>query len=458
MKTIEAAVIWCAGYKPANVANEHPEDREQLGSIGGTVLFSALVAALNWGVAGWTFVNIGGDARWLAAFACAFVGIALVLVIDRSFIFTFDTSEIGRLNKFIFSALRLGVVLAVGSITAQAVMPILLKSELSVHALAMRERDAESRYAKLTLQHQTKEKEAALSTIIGEINQLEVALSTIPQSIKIDSANAKQCFNEYRVKKQALLRLGLTVKTANERLSTKRGICSVKQKSADTRLNAYMTNIQGQLDQERANKKQLDNALLEANQLVETKARNAQQIVDSGLNEASSDVLYDLLRSQPGALGKWFSISILIVFLELFPLLQKLFLGRSSIGMRYLNDAALRKAKQVAKFSQEEHQHQLSTAIAFSSQKAVEAALASPEIRKQFSEKFSLYLSALAPLEAARAMMETLSEYNDQAEFIRRYPQFAAIVSSAWSQALKDVSKILQNENLTKSTQSFNLI
>lgn len=445
MPPIETIMIWAAGYRPANLAEDHPEDREQVAKMGVTVLFAAAVATLNWAVAGWTYADGGDGVRLLFAVLAALFGATIVLVFDRSFVYFFDTlPDVRGFRYAVFAVFRIGVVVAIGSITSQAVMPRLIGNDLKVTALHMLENGEQQRDLKLRTQFRIGSKENAVASAIEQVNTLEKAASTVPQDIKQQLSDAEHCWANYYSRKNALIRSGYRKGEARAALSQKFADCSGKAQSAETRRDAYLSAMREQLAMERAKKQQLEDDLLATTNAVKTKSADALAIEKQSLDPRSSIVMWTLLKNNPGALFKWAVFSAVLLFCELLPLLQKFVSGRSAIGCRYANDCNLRKAEQSGRAQLREHDLKMTAAVSRLSESAIQDALANPELQAVFAKKFADYLTAIAPIESVRALMQSLKERNlDKREFIAAHPQYAELIAEAWSNALKDTIAML---------------
>ncbi len=453
---IEKVMIWAAGYKPENVANDHPEDREQVAKMGATVLFATAVAIINWGIAGWTYADGEVNIRLMFAFIAALLGASIVLVFDRSFVYFFDTlPDTGGFKRFVFAAFRVLVVIAVGSITSQAVMPRILGNDLKVTSLHMIEEGEKKRDLELRAQYRIDGKESAIAAASDEIKTLEKAELTLPKDIQLQLTGAKHCWTDYNARKRSLRNSGYSPAGARATLSRKAASCSNQEKSAETLRDAYFSDVRAQLRQGKAKNQRLEADLLESTATINAKIANARTIERESFDSQSSIVMWNLLKNNPGALFKWAVFSLVLLFCELLPLIQKFVSGRSTIGLRYANDSALRKIEQSERLRQREHDFKILSAVTLSSLKAVDDALASPELRVIFTQKFASYVAALAPIEGVRAMMQTLKERNfDKTAFISRYPQYATIISEAWSNAIKDTAEILKCDVHVSSTNA----
>lgn len=84
--------------------------------------------------------------RLAIAALAALIGALGVILLDRAFIFFLDTTmEGGRFQFALYGAIRIGIILVIASLTSQAVMPLLLRSELRAQALHMAEDSEKTR-------------------------------------------------------------------------------------------------------------------------------------------------------------------------------------------------------------------------------------------------------------------------------------------------------------------------
>ena len=151
-----------------------------------------------------------------------------------------------------------------------------------------------------------------------------------------------------------------------------------------------------------------------------------------------------MLRSDSGALMKWAIISLTLLFLELFPLIQKFQAGQSSIGRRIATERAIRRLQSDEHLAKAQHDAVVADAITGASMRAVADAIANPEVRATFAKVFSANIAAYAPTEAVQSMMhEFSSRQYDVDQFMRRFPRYASVIAQAWSKAINETAEIL---------------
>ena len=446
MSPIEKFFVWMGGYSPKTVQYDHTEDRESITKIGAAVLFAALVAVLNWGIAGWTYAESAPTAWRLAIAAlAALFGAGIVLVFDRGFVYYTDTAgNAGRFKSAMYAAFRVAVIVAVGAITTQAVMPLVLGSELKAHALSMVEANEKQRAASLGEQFGLAGKEAASTAAAGEVQKLEVAVASIPVDIQRRLTSARNCWVDYATQKSALITAGATGDEARERLVSKATVCARDSKSSAAERDAYLTRTRTQLGRAIDARQAQQSELSESKSTVKARLVRARDVEEDSFTPRSSAVLWDLLQKNPGARTKWLIISFLLLVCELLPLIQKFQAGQSNIGKRIGANRQLRSLASTTSIKQAEHDYAVSCAVNSASLAAVEDATRSARLKATFAEAFANNIAAVAPTEAVLAMMRDLeARHVDVEDYMRRFPRYAGIISQAWSKAVQQTAEIL---------------
>lgn len=447
MSPLQRAKLWFGAYPPAHLAEEAPEDLEPITKLGATVLFAATVAALNWGISGWIF-GAGAPAEFRPAIilALALLGAALVLVFDRSFIYFADTAEpgAGRLARGLIALFRVLAVLAVGSFSAQAVMPLVLDSELRVHALEMLESSEQARAAELGQRFGLAAKEAGVRSAEAEAEEARRAAALLPADISRQLRQVQSCWVEYRQRRVALPKAGQGQAEARARLAAKAAQCAQASRAAEAARAAYLERARTQLDHALERRSAAEAERSEAATAIRAKLERARLAEESGLNARNSDVLWHLIRNQPGALMKWAAFNAVILLCELFPLLQKWQSGPSNIGRRRAARRALARLETAERVRDREHEAVLADALHAVAARAAGDVLNDPAIRAEFARAFAAYVPAQAPLEAVRAMLRDIeARHLDVQDFMRRHPRHAPLVAEAWAKAVRDATELL---------------
>lgn len=446
MNRLERMLIWFGGYTPRTLAADPPEEREAIAKIGGAVFFATIVAFLNWGIAGWTYaVGMNAGTRLSIAAVTASIGAFMAALFDRSFVYFADTSIEGeRLKLFAYGAARIAIIVAVGSITSQVIMPILLDSELKAQALHMTEAAEKNRVADLNSRYQVEQKESEIKSARKEVETLRLAASVLPPDIQKKVLAAKECWADYGAQKSKLVIEGYPLAEARVKLSAKESHCSERSTSANAERSAYFSRVRAQLDHALKDKQAKESKFAETESVIKSKVERAGLVESESFNPRSSTVLWAMVKSNPGALGKWAVISFMLLVFELLPLILKFQAGQSNVGRRIANNRALRRIEMTERLKQSEHDFAISSTVSEISKKAVREALQNPEVRVIFAQAFAANISAFAPLEAVRGMMRDIeARHVDVEDFMHRYPRFAAIIGQAWSQAVKNTSAIL---------------
>lgn len=442
----ESIFIWLGGYSPKTMTDDDPEDREPISKIGGAILFAALIAVLNWGIAGWTYTE--GSAtyvRLVVAVISAIFGMAIVLVFDRGFVYLTDTAGDTKRFKFLAYALfRVVVILAVGSVTAQAVMPLVLGSELKAHALHMVEEGEQQRRATLNKQFNVEASATAVKEATAEIQRLQSAMSTIPVDIQRRQAAARNCWTDYVNQKSRLISSGVEEADARHRVSFKAVQCSRDTKAAAAERDAYLTHTRNQLTRATDNQQTREADLTEITSTVKSRIVRAKAVEQDSFTPRSSAVLWSLLVSNPGARVKWIIISFLLLICELLPIIQRLQAGQSNVGKRIATDRRLRTIKNEGRLQLGEHEFAVLSAVHRASLAGIEQAKRSPKVEAVFANAFAANIAAFAPIEAVLAMMRDLeARHVDVNDFMRRYPRYASVISQSWANAIKTTTSIL---------------
>lgn len=446
MTALQRCLVWFGGYSPRTVAASPPEDIEQITKIGGAILFASVVAFINWGVAGWVYSE-GAEVgiRSTVVVIAALFGFFMAVLFDRSFIYFADTATEKKGIKIVsFAIARVAIIVAIGSITSQTTTPLVLKSELTAHALQMTEMAEKTRIDELKSRFHVEEQTDAINEVTEEVGKLQVAAQTLPPDIQQRINAANKCWADYNAKRAELLNGGLSAAEVDERLSGQALSCKSKSRATNAERNAYYSRTRTQLDQAISLKNAKEQELAEIKTSISDRVDNAKKVETESFNPRSTVVQWSLLSSNAGAFWKWAFVSFLLLVLELVPLLLKFMAGQSNIGRRIAKRKTLMKFQMDREEQESEHQFAISTAVHNSSKTAINEVSESPEVRAVFTKIFASYVSAIAPIEAVNMMMrEFEARHVNQVEFMSRFPNYAAIIAQAWSKAVKESSEIL---------------
>jgi hypothetical protein len=432
--------VWMGGYQPAHVTHESLESLEPIMKLGGLILFSTLFAGAMWGIAGWSLTTGSSETRALIAASAALLGGSMVLVIDRSFLYFTDTSDGGFWGHLGYGVFRVLVILAVGSMTSQAIMPRFLGSELKAHALGMVEHSEGERARDLSQRFDLAGKRTSAEAAANEVETFRQAMNTLPQDIAAKVQRANDCRAEYNHLKRALG--PHPTQDERNRLAAKRANCRVQAESADGERRGYLTQARSQFDGAVAHRQALQDEFAKASASLDQKVGNARRIEEAAVTEASASVLWDLIRHDRGALIKYATYSFLVLVLELLPMIQKGFAGRTAPGMLRAANRAVSRMRAATRIESERYEAKASAAINAMSVQAVEQLMNTPAMQDEFTRALAGYLSAKAPIEAVETLMRDIERRQvSQADFLMRHPQYASFISEAWSSAVKEAVK-----------------
>jgi len=240
------------------------------------------------------------------------------------------------------------------------------------------------------------------------------------------------------------VRAGVSEAQGREQLAWKASECSRESKIANAERDAYVKRTRAQLNAAVDLNGQASTEFSSANTTIKGKIESAHAIEADAITPRSSTVLYSMLRSDPGALTKWAIISLTLLFLELFPLIQKFQAGQSSIGRRIAIDRAIRRLQSDELLARAEHNMVVANAITEASKRAVADAMTNPEVRAIFAEVFAANIAAYAPTGAVQSMMHEFSARQyDVDQFMHRFPRYASVIAQAWSKAIHETADIL---------------
>ena len=446
MRPGERLLIWMGGYAPRTVEADAHEEREPLTKLGWAVVLAVLVAAANWGIAGWVYSEgVATSIRFVILLVAAALGGSVVLVFDRGFLYFSDTSIAKRrINLIAYAAFRVIIILLVGNITAQAVMPIIMGKELAAHALEMVEKSEAERMSKLGSQHNLDAKKSAIEAATDEVRRLEKAASIMPPDIQQKLEAARSCWIEYVTRKIGLVSDGHSDAEARGQQAWKAAKCDRESKTANAARDGYFKRTRAQLNTAIDIKTQAVTEFFDTTANIKGKIERARVIEADAITPRSSTVLWSLLKSDPGALMKWTIISMTLLVLELFPLIQKLQAGQSTIGRRIATDRAIRRLHLTEQLARSEHDTVVADAVNELSKRAVADAMTNPAVRATFAQVFAANMAAYAPTQAVQTMMHEFSARQyDVDQFMHRFPRYATIIAQAWSKAVHETAEIL---------------
>ena len=139
MTTVRQYLVFLTGHRIS--ANTSAEEVGSLSKIGAAIAFASFLAALQFGIAGWFLaMDLHILLQMLMALVFACIGAAIVLVLDRNFIYLADTRyETDKKLTYVYLGIRIFLITVIGSLSSQFTMPLFLKSELAIHAQDMKD-------------------------------------------------------------------------------------------------------------------------------------------------------------------------------------------------------------------------------------------------------------------------------------------------------------------------------
>jgi hypothetical protein len=334
MSTIRQYLVFLTGHRIS--ANAPVEEVGSLSKIGAAIAFASFLAALQFGIAGWFLaMDLHIALQVTMALTFAAIGAAIVLVLDRNFIFLADTRyETDKKLTYVYLGIRIFLITVIGSLSSQFTMPLFLKSELAIHAQDMKDgryTDAKARYQE---KYELSDKTTAVSNLEQRSNQLRKELQTLTPEIVRQRNASNQCFQDYRRKTSTtfapdldegeILQLYAKDKRECERLE---GVYRQSYRSYTVPREAELASVGEAIPQ-------AIGAVEGAKKDIAANLAKTSQIDEAYINVASADVLSSLITHSPGVFFKYALITLLQLCLELMPILLKLQAGQSALGHR----------------------------------------------------------------------------------------------------------------------------
>ncbi len=411
--------------------------------IGASVAFGATIACVNMGLLGSVLADGKPPAViWLVIVAMALIGLCAVLVMDRAAIQFSDTiKESRRWNKWLYIAIRAVIVLIVSSLTSQAVMPLLLKPELTSQALEMRERSDYARNQSLTERFKLKDKQVTQNDASAQLKSAQDAAKQLPKDIQDQLAVAKACWAEYSNSLRAKVNNGIERSDAKSQLSDHAARCHQQQTAAVSARDAYFKQTREAVVEATIALSQATKSMGDAQVEVRNRTEAAAATETEALTYRSATVLQALLHENPAARIKWLMVTVFLVVFEILPMLLKMMGGQSVAGHRLMVERECAIAKQDAKRFEAHEEHANRETMAAISIETAARLRYSEDARKAMEQTHLALLHAHAPIEAMHKIMQMIREQQAEVdEFITEYPRFASAVSDAWNRTIKQAT------------------
>lgn len=439
MSTIRQKLVFLTGHHID--ANATAQEIGSLSKIGAAIAFASFLAALQFGIAGW-FLAMDLPMLLQIAMALIFatIGAAIVLVLDRNFIYLADTRyETDKKLTYVYLGIRIFLITVIGSLSSQFTMPLFLKSELAIHAQDMKD----GRFVEAKVRYQEKyelaDKTSGLTSLELKQATLKKEISTLTPELARQRSEVGQCFADYNKKTKMTFAPDLD---EYEIISL-----YAKDKQECERIDGiYRQSYRSYVEPREAELARMGAAITEAQGDIDTAKNDIAQELDkvskvneANINVASADVLSSLVRNNPGALLKYALLTLLQLCLELMPILLKLQAGQSPLGhqmaifayenkTRALSQVNLSAAKRIdaeAQIELAQHEHALGEKAQFATRQEYDSQL----IKQKLTQD----------LENERLRQELEELKRQSSAYLRAQHQFTQSFSQASGQFMNHV-------------------
>ena len=351
MSTIRQYLVFLTGHRIA--ANAPVEEVGSLSKIGAAIAFASFLAALQFGIAGWFLaMDLHIGLQILMALTFAVIGAAIVLVLDRNFIFLADTRyETDKKLTYVYLGIRIFLITVIGSLSSQFTMPLLLKSELAIHAQDLKD----GRYTQAKERYQDKydipEKVKGVEQLDSQIVRLKKELQVMPADLVRKRNAYDQCFASYRQKLRTTYAPDLDESEIVNLYAKDKRECERLESIFRESYRAYTEPREAELASASEGIVTAKLAVEGAKQAVATDLAKTSANNEAYINVASADVLWSLIQHHPGAMLKYVLLTLLQLCLELMPILLKIQAGQSQMGHRIALAAYERKTANLAQMN-----------------------------------------------------------------------------------------------------------
>lgn len=334
MTTIRQYLVFLTGHRIS--ANTPAEEVGSLSKIGAAIAFASFLASLQFGIAGWFLaMDLHIILQILMALVFASIGAAIVLVLDRNFIYLADTRyETDKKLTYVYLGIRVFLITVIGSLSSQFTMPLFLKSELAIHAQDMKDGRFTQAKERYQAKYELSDKTQNLTDLEDRAAKLKKEVANLTPELVRQRSQVNQCFADYTKKTKTTFAPDLDEHEIINLYAKDKHEC---ERIEGLYREAYRTYI----SPKEAELAQMGEAITEAQGNIDTAKKEIAQdlekatvINEAYINVASADVLSSLIRNNPGAFMKYALLTLLQLCLELMPILLKLQAGQSSLGHR----------------------------------------------------------------------------------------------------------------------------
>lgn len=338
-----------------------PEDIGGLSKIGLSICFASLLAAMQFGIAGW-YLSVGLDfeSRVIFAALTALIGSLVVLIIDRNFIYAADTrADLGGMLTYFYLAIRVFLIVSISSLSSQFILPLLLKSELAIHVQDLKDDRYDNAKERYSNKYEVKGKLENEQDLNSKISKLKSEIANIPPAIVRQRNLAEQCRASYKRKINTSIGPDLDEEDIVNLYAKDKIECERLEANYKEAYRAYLQPKQAALEINEEAYLVARDEVSKAQTSLKGDLHRTDENNQMHLNIASADVMWSLIQNNPGARLKYLMITVVQLVLELMPLLLKSLLGRSALGVRI----AMRSQKMQHDYEETEHAYGLHTIV-----------------------------------------------------------------------------------------------
>lgn len=411
MAMLRDSLISLTGHVPGSplLATVSPETIRQVAVLGGWVLLAVILTALNWGVAGWV---LNPDPWTVILGICS--AFLFMRFFDSSMVYLADTVPDRLLWMQSMLVIRLGIALIVSSLSANALMPLsfILGPEIQDTRNILLDEATTARRAELEVKYRVADNRQAITDIdtkVGEVTGVtSSAESQALQSLSACWAQAQALTDPLEVRRYSRL-------------------CRNQSDSLNGMADRSQVGSQVGDLQERRKTLLTDQEQTEAS-IASEMAAGAERDRET-LTAASSRVQDEMFKRHPALMWKWIPFKLAIMVLELMPMLIKLWVGKTPLGLAVaFNIARDRGSYQNSLLMESARLRVLEQAI-----RTVEFEPVSDACKKELEQ----IMMRLAPLQAVELAMKELVRHSEAvAQATRTAPDIAALLAKLQQEAL----------------------
>jgi len=180
-----------------------------------------------------------------------------------------------------------------------------------------------------------------------------------------------------------------------------------------------------------------------ADQERERRVKQAREIETEALSTTSASVMADLLANDLGARIKWYGITALLVTIELLPLLLKSLRGRTLVGLRLMQERALRAKAIESEAELAGLQADTDTAQARVCRAGIAQAQESAQLMQYSTECAIAQMKAIALLKGPGVIAREIASRESQIQQHMHSHPSHTVVANAWADAIRQAALTL---------------